>query len=159
MLNETLTTVELGHEASSDSETDEQAFARQIAPVARLLRSRLDSVEDRLVRDYLSQFSTANEWANTSVHEPDVAVTSIRRLSIYEENFGLVLGNVVEFEMLPYMNPEGVCTFKPRRGGDDDTWEVGVTLGREDMNRLRRNAKWRWLVNRESPLRIFEGHM
>ncbi|KAF7716749.1 Transferase family protein [Penicillium ucsense] len=157
MLNETMTIAELGDKAPLESEIDEEAFARQLAPIARLLRSRLDTVDDRLVRDYLSQFSTVDDWANTSVHEPDVAVTSIRRLSVYGESFGPVLGNVEDFEMLPYMNPEGVCTIKPRRGGDDDTWEVGVTLRREDMDRLRGNAKWRWLVNRESPLRIFEA--
>ncbi|GFF57478.1 putative acetyltransferase [Aspergillus udagawae] len=159
MLNETLTTAELGHEASSGSEMSEQGFARQIAPVSRTLRDRLNDVDDCFARSYLSQFTTANDWANTSVHEPDVAVTSIRRLSVYEEDFGPVLGKVVDFEMLPYMNPEGVCTIKPHRGVDDDAWEVGVTLGREEMDRLRKNARWRWLVSKESPLRVFEAIM
>ncbi|OOQ90412.1 putative acetyltransferase [Penicillium brasilianum] len=157
MLNEALTTVELGQEAS-DSETGEQAFARLIAPVARLLRSRLDKVDDLFIRDYLSHYETASDWANTSVHEPDIAVTSIRRLNIYGEYFGPILGKVEDFEMLPYMNPEGVCTIMPHRRAGDDAWEVGVTLGREDMERLRKNVKWRWLVDRESPLQVFEGH-
>jgi hypothetical protein len=158
MVNQTMTTAELGHKTPSDSQHSEEAFARQIAFVARALRDQLNNVDDRFVWSYLSQFPTANSWSNTSVHEPDVAVTSIRRLSVYEKDFGPVLGKVVDFEMLPYMNPEGVCTIKPRRV-DDDAWEVGVTLRREDMDRLRSDGMWRSLVSKESPLRVFEAVM
>ncbi|KAL4758565.1 transferase family-domain-containing protein [Aspergillus foveolatus] len=159
MLNQTMTTAELGHKGPSDSQQSEEWFARQTAFVARALRDQLNNVDDRFVWSYLSQFSTANSWSNTSVHEPDVAVTSIRRLSVYEKDFGPVLGKVVDFEMLPYMNPEGVCTIKPRRRFNDDTWEVSVTLRREDMDRLRSDGMWRSLVSKEHPLRIFEAIM
>ncbi|EAW15301.1 putative acetyltransferase [Aspergillus clavatus NRRL 1] len=155
MLNETLPTTDLDLEACQ-GKTEAEQLGRQIAPAARLLRKRLTEVDDRFVKDYLSQFSRADDWASTSVHEPNVAVTSIRRLRVYEEDFGPVLGKVVEFEMLPYMNPEGVCTIKPRRH-DQHAWEVGVTLSREDMDRLGSDARLRWLVERESPLRIFES--
>lgn len=120
MLDRTLNTAEIEPDGFSDSQTGEKGFARHIASVNRALRDDLNNADDRFVRSRLSQFATAYSWANTSVHEPDAAVTSIRRLSVFDENFGPVLGKVVDFELLPYMNPEGVCTIKPRRGVDDD---------------------------------------
>ncbi|EEP79378.1 predicted protein [Uncinocarpus reesii 1704] len=130
-----------------------EGFAREIASAACILRAGLNKVDDQYVRKHLAQFSHANNWANTTIHEPDVVVTSIRRLQAYQD-FGPVLGKVADFEILPYMNPNGVCTIKPDRGVNK-SWEVGVTLEKEAMDELRKDPMFGWLVELGSPLQIF----
>lgn len=132
----------------------EDSMARDIANAACILRAQLNRVDDQYVRKHLAQFARAGNWASTNVLDALVIVTSLRRLRAYP-HFGSVLGGVVDFEMLPYMNPTGVCTIKPRRT-TSESWEVGVTLSREEMGELRKDPMFHWLVERESPLRIFE---
>jgi hypothetical protein len=133
----------------------EESFMRQIGSIACFLRSNLNTIDDQFVRDYFSGFMTAGTWSDTTIHIPDVVVSSVRRLPIHEQDFGDVLGQVADFEILPYMVPEGVCTIKPRR--DAESWEVSVTLGSAEMNLLRNNPMFGWLVDKEAPTCIFEA--
>lgn len=152
-LDESRSSAELSKWDGANQRT-EDSFAQNIANAACILRAQLNRVDDQYVRTHLAQFVHANAWANTTVHERVVTVTSIRRLKAYQ-HFGSVLGDVVDFEMLPYMNPAGVCTISPRRA-TSESWEVSVTLSGEEMGELKRDPMFHWLVERESPLRIFE---
>lgn len=53
------------------------------------------------------------------------------------------------------MNPERVRTLNPRRVSDD-TWKVGVTL-KEEMELLRCDSVFRWIVEEEEYLRSFDS--
>jgi fumigaclavine B O-acetyltransferase len=133
----------------------EEGFMRQIGSIACFLRANINAVDDQFVRDHFKKFVTAGTWSETSIHIPDVVVSSIRRLPIHEQNFGDVLGHVADFEILPYMVPEGVCTIKPRR--DAESWEVSVTLTSPEMDLLRSDPMLGWLVDRDAPTCMFEA--
>ncbi|KAL4930452.1 transferase family-domain-containing protein [Aspergillus undulatus] len=130
-------------------------FEQLISPLACKLRTRLNEVDDAYVRDHLAQQATGANAPSPEIVA--VIVTSLRRLQIYELDFGSVLGGAVDFQQLPYMNPEGVCTIFPRRVGSD-AWEVGVTLCKGDMERLKGDDMLRWLAEGEecSLLNFFE---
>ncbi|CAG8402890.1 unnamed protein product [Penicillium salamii] len=132
----------------------EDSFIKQIGSIACFLRSDLNTIDDQFAREYFSKYMTSGGWPGTSAHTADVVVSSVRRLPIHEQSFGDVLGQVADFEILPYMNPEGVCTIKPHR--DANFWEVLVTLEREEMSLLRSDPMFGWLVEKEAPTCIFE---
>ncbi|KAL4755632.1 uncharacterized protein BDW70DRAFT_165287 [Aspergillus foveolatus] len=136
------------------SETSE-SFAYLIGEIACALRSNLNKVDDRFVRDDMVRHSIYTAAMSIS-EEPDISVTSLRRLLIYEQDFGPVLGNVLHFQLIPYMNPDRVCALNPRRVGDE-TWEVGVTLKKEDMELLRDDSVFCWVVGREEYLHFFDS--
>ncbi|CBF69364.1 uncharacterized protein ANIA_10813 [Aspergillus nidulans FGSC A4] len=131
-----------------------ESFTYLIAEIACALRSNLNKVDDRFVRDHMARHPVFTAAMSIS-EEPDISVTSLRRLPIYEQNFGPVLGSVLHFQLIPYMNPERVCTLNPCRVSDE-TWEVGVTLKKEEMELLRDDSVFRWVVEREEYLRFFD---
>ncbi|KAI1942652.1 hypothetical protein LOZ66_001058 [Ophidiomyces ophidiicola] len=149
LLNESAGTKEL--------QTKNIGEPRKIIAAACRLREGLNQVDDRYVRKYLAQFSKPNDWASTTIHQSDVTVSSLRRLRVYQ-NFGPVLGDVIYWELLPYACPEGVCTIRPARG-PNDAWEVNVSLNRTEMDMLRKNSVFSWLVEYESPFKIFESNV
>jgi fumigaclavine B O-acetyltransferase len=130
----------------------EQRLARVISQIAHILRSRLNGVDYRYIRQILSH-STDRE--DETDHRPDVSVTSVRHMRVYEQDFGPLLGRGENFEMLPYMNPEGVCTIRPKRA-TEDTWEVSVSLSREDMGLLKKDPWLCWILEEGSLLKVFE---
>ncbi|KAL4733724.1 transferase family-domain-containing protein [Aspergillus similis] len=131
-----------------------ESFTYLIGEIACALRSNLNKVDDRFVRDDMARHPIYTGAMSIS-EEPDISVTSLRRLPIYEQDFGPVLGNVVHFQLIPFMNPERVCTLNPRRVSDE-TWEVGVTLKKKEMELLRGDSVFRWIVRREEYLRFFD---
>jgi fumigaclavine B O-acetyltransferase len=153
-LNHSMSREELKFLGNGEVDTEE-SFTRQIGSIARFLRSTLNEIDDQFVRNHFSGLTEAPDVSDTSFHIPDTVVSSVRRLSIHEQNFGDLLGQMADFEILPYMVPEGCCTIKPRR--DAESWEVSVALRSEEMDRLRSNPMFGWLVNREAPTRMFEA--
>ncbi|KAL4972983.1 transferase family-domain-containing protein [Aspergillus desertorum] len=131
-----------------------ESFTNLIGEIACALRSNLNKVDDRFVRDDMARHPIYTAAMSIS-EEPDISVTSLRRLPIYEQDFGPVLGNVLHFQLIPYMNPERVCTLTPRRVSDE-TWEVSVTLKKEEMKLLRDDSLFRWIVESEEYLRFFD---
>lgn len=130
----------------------EESFARQIAPLARSLRSKLNHTDDKYVRNTLRQLFPLID--RPPIVMPHVAITSIRRLCAWQRSFGPLLGNGVDYDLLPCNVPDGVCTLKTF---GSRSWKVGVVLRKEEQAKLKNDPMFRWLTEEGAPLRLFES--
>jgi hypothetical protein len=74
---------------------------------------------------------------------PDLTITSWANLDTYAVDFGPELG-MSDFVRVPYLEVDGLNIVLPRRRNSvPETIEVVVTLRKDDMADLERNAMWR----------------
>ncbi|KAL4897291.1 transferase family-domain-containing protein [Aspergillus ambiguus] len=106
--------------------------------VARQLRSTLSTVNAEYVGQILADVMSAPDWDSMTIQAPDVAVSSLRGLDVYAQDFGPVLGRMDNFEVLPMVSGLCSCTIKPRRQVHQG-WEVRMYLTAEAVARLREN--------------------
>ena len=124
------------------------AFSDVLAAVVQAISTSIGGIDRRFISEVISLAEQAPNirallpgW--DFFNGPDLTITSWANLDTYSVDFGPELGNP-DFVRVPYIEVDGLNIVLPRRRNSvPEKIEIVVTLRKDDMAELERNAMWR----------------
>ncbi|CAI7578878.1 unnamed protein product [Penicillium crustosum] len=125
--------------------TLEQNELVQLTHLAQKIHDASMQVTDLSVKSLLRQKQRVLDW-RPQFKQGDVTSTSLRRMPIYDLDFGTVLGKVIGFDS-PDNRIEGtVCMLPASSSSIDSLWDIRITLPPNVLSRLRQDSLIQWAM-------------
>ncbi|KAJ5549095.1 Transferase [Penicillium frequentans] len=130
---------------AKDVSSNDVAF---VANLARQTQETTQKITGTYVKGEISHRCASNDWASYA-RPGDISVSSIRRLSLYELDFGSSLGRVRNFD-LPENRISGLGWIMPIRF-EGAPWEVSIAFEPRIMEGVQKDRLMKWMCAKQMP--------
>ncbi|CAG7948925.1 unnamed protein product [Penicillium salamii] len=120
----------------------------QLTRLAQKVHDASTQVTDLRVKSLLRQKQGTLDW-RPQFMQGDVMSTSLRRMPIYDLDFGTVLGKVVGFDSPDNRIDGTVCILPASSLPLDSLWDIRITLPPNVLSRLRQDPILQWAMGRD----------
>lgn len=125
--------------------TPEQNELVQLTHLAKKVHDASTRVTDLRIKSLLRQKQGMLNW-RPQFKQGDVTSTSLRRMPIYDLDFGTVLGKVVGFDSPDNRIDGTVCILPASSSSLDSVWDIRITLPPNVLSRLRQDPLLQWTM-------------
>ncbi|KAI2789300.1 hypothetical protein POX_e07330 [Penicillium oxalicum] len=129
----------------ADLQSGKEALLQELQLYARSVSKASKKVTDNFVKTLMLQKYEARNWSPRFM-QGDVTSTSLRRMPIYNLDFGSVLGRVAGFDVVDDRIDGTVCILPACSTSNSNHWELRITLAADVLKQVRRHPLLLWAM-------------